>query len=147
MECPVGITLYNNRVYVSDQFNHYICVFRCDGTFIHTIGQSGQLNQPLDVAVGNNNQLLVADYGHSHISIFALDGDHVSKFGTAGAKRGRLGDPAGITIDKYGFILITEETNNCVSIFDKRWSLYTLLWVERFCHGTVFLSSWSSTQS
>ena len=119
MECPVGITIHNNRVYVTDQFNHYICVFRCDGTFIHTIGQSGQLNQPLDVAVGNNNQLLVADYGHSHISIFTLDGDHVSKFGTAGAKRGRLGDPAGITIDKYGFILITEETNNRVSIFDR----------------------------
>ena len=65
---PVGITIHNNRVYVADQCNERISVFQCDGNFIHTIGQSDQLNHPLDVAVS---------YGDHCISIFTLDGNYV----------------------------------------------------------------------
>ena len=116
---PVGITVLNNRVYVADQCNNRISVFQCDGKFIHTIGQSGQLRSPFDVAVNNNNQLLIADFNNHCISIFTLDGNYVSKFGTHGTSRGQLSKPSSLTIDMYGFIFIIERGNNRVSIFDK----------------------------
>ena len=111
LNCPLGITVHNNRVYVADQVNHRISVFQCDGKFIHTIGQSSQLKTPFDVAVNNNNQLLIANLDDGSISIFTLDGNYVSKFGTRA--------PCSLAIDMYGFILITEGGNHCVSVFDK----------------------------
>ena len=119
LDCPLGVTVHNNRVYVADQCNRRISVFQCDGNFIHTIGQSSQLNTPFDVAVNNNNQLLIADFSGHCISIFTLDGNYVSKFGTHGTSRGQLGTPSHLTIDMYGFILVTEGKNNRVSVFDK----------------------------
>ena len=116
---PLGITVHNNRVYIADQGNNRISVFNCDGKFIHTIGQSGQLSSPFDVAVNNNNQVLIAEDKNHCISIFTLDGNYVSKFGTLGTSRGQLSNPCSLTIDMYGFILITERGNNRVSVFDK----------------------------
>ena len=43
----------------------------------------------------------------------------MGKFGIRGSGRGQLYWPNGITADMYGFILVTESGNNCVSIFDK----------------------------
>ena len=118
LQNPVGITVYNKRVYVADQLNHRISVFRCDGNFSQTIGQSGELNCPLDVAV-TNNQLLVANYNGHCISIFTLDGYYISKFGKHGTGRGDLYHPTSLTIDMYGSIMITEQGNNRVSVFNK----------------------------
>ena len=115
---PLGLTIHNNRVYVADQCNNRISIFHCDGKFIHTIGQSSQLDKPFDVAVTNNNQLLIADFNHC-ISIFTLDGNYVKNFGTCGISEGQLSNPSSLTIDMYGFILVTERGNNRVSIFDK----------------------------
>ena len=118
MEYPVGITIHNNRVYVADQLNHRICVFQCDGIFIHTIGQSGQLNYPLDVVVNNKNQLLITEHHNNCISIFTLDGYYINKLGTPGTSKVRLRNPFSLTIDMYGFIFVTEWKNNRVSIFN-----------------------------
>ena len=115
---PVGVTVHNNRVYVADQGNNRISIFQCDGKFIHTIGQSGQLRSPFDVTGNNNNQLLIADHYNHCIFIFTLDGKYVSKFGTHGTSRGQLNGPSSLAIDMYGFILITDG-NDRVSIFDK----------------------------
>ena len=43
----------------------------------------------------------------------------MGKFGTQGTGRGQLSSPVGIATDMYGFILVTENGNHRVSIFDK----------------------------
>ena len=111
----MGITIYNNRVYVADQLTFRICVFLCDGAFTHAIAQ---LTLPTDVAI-NNNQLLIASGGNKCISVFTLDGNHVNKVGAGSISKGQLIKPAYLTTDKYGFILSTEKINNRVSVFDK----------------------------
>ena len=119
LDSPSGITVYNDRVFVADQFNHRISVFKCDGQFIHNIW-SGQLNCPQHVAVNDNNQLLIIVSNHDYISIFTLDGKYVGKFDKPGSGKGRLSGPSSVTVDLYGFIFVTESSNNNrVSIFDK----------------------------
>ena len=115
---PVGITVYNDRVFVVDRSNSCISVFQCDGQFIHTIG-SGQLSYPHDIVVTNNNQVLVADYGNHCISIFTLDSNYVGKIGTEGSNMGQLSGPSGVTVDLNGFTMVTEKGNHRVSVFDK----------------------------
>ena len=118
LDSPSGITVYNDRVYVADRYNHCISVFQCDGQFIHTI-KSGKLNCPQDVAVTNNNQLLVADWDHHCISILTLNGNYVGKIGTTGGDRGELSFPCSVTVGLCGFIMVAESFNHHITIFDK----------------------------
>ena len=118
LDVPVGITLQNGKLYISEYNNHRISVFQLDGQFSHIIG-SGCVQYPWHIAVSSNDQLLVANSGHHCISIFTLNGNYVGKFGTQGTGRGQLSSPVGIATDMYGFILVTEYGNNRVSIFDK----------------------------
>ena len=113
---PIGITTHHNKVFVSEESNVRISVFRTNGQFSHTIGK-GQLSYPYDVTVNTNNQLLVADYSHHCIYTFTLDGNYVSKFDGTG--RGQLSSPCGLTTDLYGFILVADTGNNRVSIYNK----------------------------
>ena len=119
-EHPEGLTVHNDKVYISD-FSFVkgcISVFQTDGVFLHTVG-SGQLGSPRDVAVDGNNQLLVADWRRVCIHTFILDGDYVGKFGTRGTGAGHLDDAHCVAVDLYGFILVADTDNHCVSIFDK----------------------------
>ena len=115
---PIGLLVYNHRVYVIVEDFNCISVFQTDGKFLHTIG-SGQMSSPYDVAVNGNNQLLVVNRDRYCIYIFTLDGDYVGKFGISGTGPGQLNRPRGVAVDFYGFILIADSNNNRVTIFDK----------------------------
>ena len=103
--------------YVVENSGHRISVFHCDGQFSHIIG-SGRLRYAWYVGV-SNDQLLVANASHNCISIFTLDGNYVGKYDTRGTGRKQLDSPYGIDIDMYGFIFVTEHSENRVSIFNK----------------------------
>ena len=49
---PVGITVYNDKIFVADYCHSCISVFQCNGQFSNTIG-TGHLKLPRDVAVTN----------------------------------------------------------------------------------------------
>ena len=96
---PIGITVHNGKVYVSECGSHRISVFQLDRQFSHVIG-SGHFSNPHHITVSMNDQLLVADYGNNCISIFTLDGNYVGNFGTEGTKSKRqLSGPSGIATD------------------------------------------------
>ena len=106
--CPRGIAIYNDEVYIAEQLNYRVSVFRCNGQFRRTIG-SGLLNESYDVAITYSQRLLVAEDG---ISIFNLDGSNMAKIIT------RVQYPHGIATDLYGSIFTTS-VSDIVVIFDK----------------------------
>ena len=110
---PRGLTLHNQKVYVTDCDNQCISVFKTNGKIYDTI-ESAELGTPNDVAVNGDNQLLIADVYHHCILRFTLDGNYVGKFG-----RGQLNYPYGIAVDHCGFILVADTNNHRVAIFDK----------------------------
>ena len=119
LNCPLGITVHNNSVYVANQVNHCISVFHCDGKFSHIIGSNQLSTATFGVAISDRNQLFVADFDNYCIFTFTLDGVYVGKIGTEGSDKGQLNHPSGIAVDKDGYILITEPGNFRVSIFNK----------------------------
>ena len=60
---PLGITVYNDKVYVVECNGQHVSVFQLNGRFSHIIG-SGHFNYPHYIAINANDQLLVADYYH-----------------------------------------------------------------------------------
>ena len=114
---PIGVTVHDHQVYITENGNNRVSVFQCNGQFLHIIG-ANHLKHPWYIAVSANH-LLVGNAGHDCISIFTLDGNYVGKYGTQGTGRGQLNFPCGIATDMYGYILVTECGNSRVSIFDK----------------------------
>ena len=120
LNCPVGITAHQDKVYVADRGNHRISVFKKDGKFHSIIGQQ-QLSQHFDMTININNEILIADWKHHCLRIFTLDGHcnnnmSLSKLGIGSLE---LKYPCSITTDSSGFILIANTSNHCISIFDK----------------------------
>jgi len=115
---PIGIAVHKGIVYVTDHGNSRVSVFDCDGQFCGIIGSPKQLQHPYGV-VCINNLLLVADWGLHSIFQFTLSGECVGKIGVQGTDKGQLNRPSGLITDTCGFILVTEDYNSRVSVFDK----------------------------
>ena len=108
---PIGITVHNDRLYIAEYGNSRISVFQLNGQFCSIIGG---LNHPYDVTVSGNEHLLVAIYNNNCITSFTLDGAYVGRF-----DKGQLSAPIGLTTDMHGFVLVTENGNNRVTVTDK----------------------------
>ena len=107
--CPCGIAIYNERLYVSE--SNRISVFQLDGEFCCTIG-SGQLQGGWDVTI-SDGRLLATDFTNC-ISTFALDGTYMGRF-----NKDELSHPIGLTTDKHGFVLVADNGNHCIAVFDQ----------------------------
>ena len=83
LNCPAGITIHNNKVFVAEQMSNQISVFDTNGNFKRIIGKR-ELTQPFDVAVdADKGQLLVADYAPNAqqcIHKYSLAGTHDDNF-------------------------------------------------------------------
>ena len=94
---PVGIDVSTNgQVYVANQFNHCVSVFK-DGTFIRTIGQ-GKLQYPMDVLVHSSGLVYVADSGNHCIAVFSREGELVRTFGSGGGGKGEFEWRSGVAV-------------------------------------------------
>ena len=118
LDCPLGITIHENRVYVADQCNYRVSVFQCNGKFSDIIPSPQLRSAPYDVVVNNSNQLLVAVRSMHCIFIFTFDGGYVGKFGKEGSDKGQLLNPTGIAVDKNDNILVIEGGNHRVFILE-----------------------------
>ena len=119
LNCPVGITTHQDRVYIADRGNHRISAFKNDGKFHSVIGQE-QLSQHFDMTININSEILAADWRHHCIYIFTLDGHYVNNITLRkGIGSLELKYTCSITTDSNGFILLADTNNHCISIFDK----------------------------
>ena len=119
MNFPIGITTYDNRVYVTERATKgYVSVFQSNGRFCFTFGTK-ELSDPYDVVVRDDGQLLVADCVKNCIYIYTPDGIFLRKFGTGGTGRGQLNSPFSLTTDVNLFVFVADTWNHRVIIFDK----------------------------
>jgi hypothetical protein len=72
---PYGICRDNSLVYFSDCISYCVQVYRCDGTFVRSIGQKGrevdQLYNPYGVCC-DSELLYIADSGNHRVQVFRL---------------------------------------------------------------------------
>ena len=118
LNAPVGIEISaNGQVYVANQSNHCVSVFREDGTFIRTIGQ-GKLRYPVDVLVHSSGLVYVADGWNTRIAVFSQKGELVRTFGSGGGGKGEFQCPCGVAVSPDDHHLyVSDEVNHRVQVF------------------------------
>ena len=119
--CPMGLKLNNNKLYVCDVDNHRIQVFDTELNYITSIGGGkgsgpGQFNGPCDVSFGDSSMLHVTDCFNHRIQVLDQDGTYVREYGQRGSDLGQLNRPAFIHVD-HDYVYVSDTCNHCVYVF------------------------------
>jgi len=79
---------------------------------------------PVDTAMGPNGRLYVLGRGHDgdqrgiQVCVMDVESEYYGVFGLAGEADGQFIWPAGIAIDREGFVYVSDEHLNRISVFD-----------------------------
>ena len=116
LDGPLGLTLYNNEVYVCDCNNHRIQIFDLNLNFVRSIDLHGkgrgEFSAPYDVKFDTAGNMYVADWGKSTVQVMDRSGQIILEFG-----EGKLARPSGVHIaDKY--VYVSDNSGHCVVVYD-----------------------------
>ena len=99
----VGLTLYNNQVYVCDTCYNQIHVFDLDLNFIQSIGSHGkgrgEFDAPYNVNFDRDGYMYVAEFGNQRVQVLDRSGHFIRVFG-----EGESSILALHIIDKYVYV-------------------------------------------
>jgi DNA-binding beta-propeller fold protein YncE len=110
-------------LYVVDDGNFRVEVFRQDGTFVRTFGaigrRSGQFSRPKGIAVDAAGHVYVVDSNFGNAQIFTSHGRLLMAIGTRGTQcgPGEYMLPEGIYVDKSGRVYIVDQFCRKVDIY------------------------------
>jgi len=125
MVWPAAIAIDSQqRLYVSDEWNHRITVFDTKGNVLDewgTLGSGdGQLNRPSGLAFDAEENLLVVDALNHRVQRFTKAGRFLAKWGTYGVGPGQLNMPWGVAVNAAGEVYVTDWRNDRVQKFTAR---------------------------
>lgn len=121
---PYGVaTAPGNVLWVADPVTASVSAFNENGSFIgKAFGSASNPNgpsnftAPVGVATDATGYLWVADWGANNVKGFK-NGQFQFQFGSAGSGGGQLSGPFGIAVAGSGNLLVTDETNSRVQVF------------------------------
>ena len=119
---PRGVAISSdNTVFVAAED----CVkkFTLEGQFIASVGSEGsgrlQFDEPWAIAYNStNNRVYVCDTYNHRITILNHDLTFHGSFGSKGSEAGQFNNPDGISVDRKGNVLVADELNNRIQVFD-----------------------------
>ena len=112
LKYPLGIDVSaNGQLYVANQYNYCVSVFREDGTFIRRIGRR-KLRYPRDVLVHSSGLVYVADGDNHHIAVFSQKGELIRTIGSRGGGKGEFEYPSSLAVSPDGHHLYVSDCNN-----------------------------------
>ncbi|MFP4497614.1 MAG: 6-bladed beta-propeller, partial [Vulcanimicrobiota bacterium] len=110
----------DDNLYILDQGSNQVLWFTPSGTYIKKWGSHGkdpcQFNQPSGIMVGKDG-IFVTDTRNHRIQKFTSTGEPVCSFGKPGTLPGAFMKPVGIAMGPDKTIIIIDEQDNSVSLF------------------------------
>ena len=113
----------DGNMFIVDNSNHRIQVFKPDGKFLRSLGKhgtyDGELNYPIAIAIdrSKNNVVCITDKDSHRISMFTSEGTFITSFDGKGGGSGLFDMPHGIAVDKNGVVYVCDFYNNRVQVF------------------------------
>ncbi len=80
--------------------------------------ETGELMNPLDVAISSNGTIYITDYNADRVQIFDYNMNPISSFGTTGTGPGEFNDPMGVTVDPDGYVYVADWANSRIQKFN-----------------------------
>ena len=114
-QCPVGLLLVGDRLYVSDYSLHRVQYFSATtGQYIGQFGcngkENGQFSNPRGMSTDGKGNILVADYSNNRVQVFKEDGTFVQVIQCDG-------NPSDVAVDNEGKIHVTIHNQHHVQVF------------------------------
>ena len=118
LNCPHGLSISRNgNIIVVDRSNKLIKIFSSSGEFLHKFGGEGSLGDPLH-CIQQGEYFIVSDFKDHCIKMFDREGKFANRFGMVGNKDGEFSNPAFLSVDKEGLLMVCEYRNARVQVFD-----------------------------
>jgi DNA-binding beta-propeller fold protein YncE len=141
----------DDSIYCTDDLNHIVAKFTCDGELLMTLGRAGQaadtgyvqtfdpweslakivrgappFNRPTSVSISMNNEIYVADgYGNARIHKFSSNGELLLSWGEPGGEPGQFRLPHSVRVDNRGWVWVVDRENHRIQIFEPTGKLLT----------------------
>jgi DNA-binding beta-propeller fold protein YncE len=118
-------------MYISDASSRKIVITDLRGTFVRSLGGSGdadgQFNLPVAMALNSKGCLVVADAFSSTVQIFDNKGVFLSKFGKRGDSPGNFQLIKSLAVDSTDNIYVVDGRAHSISIFNQQGELLLVL--------------------
>jgi len=125
----------DGRMYVVDNHNNCVVMYKPDGTYIRTFGgfgrEEGKFQSPTFAAFGRDGNLFIADCLNARIQVFDPEGGFLWSFGEYGNVLGTFCRPKGVFIAGDGRIYVADSMTHVIQVFDENGRFLFLLANER----------------
>ena len=124
---PIGLTIVDNDIYVSDSVLKKICVFNQKGEYKFSFG-SDILQRPSGIVYSHTQkQLYVADTKRHVVDVFDRQGNHLNVLGSRGTGRGHFNFPTYLWIDKEDKLYVSDTLNYRIQVFTSEGEVLMIL--------------------
>ena len=116
---PAGIAFdIDGRLLVADRGSHCVWLLTADGSQILKKVGSGLLHLPYGVATVFDGSIVVTESENNCIFIFSANGEFIRCFGRSGSEPGMFNHPRHICINRKGQLIVADEMNQRLQIFE-----------------------------
>ena len=109
------------RLYITDEYNHRITVFEQSGKFLSTWGVNGngdgEVNGPAGIAIDDDDNVYVVDQHNNRVQKFTAEGSYLLQWGEAGSGDGQFNLPWGVALDSKGDVYVADWRNDRIQKF------------------------------
>lgn len=114
--CATKSSTYDNYKH-SDK--NVVMKYTHNGKVITEFERSKQhMKYPRRITENINGDIYVSDHKESCVHVLTLEGRHKRKY--TGTEGNLIGEPCGLTCDRYGHVLVTDYKNHCVHLLDQQ---------------------------
>ena len=117
----VLVSRIKDYLYISDNDNHKIKVYKQNGAYEFEWGKFGEdygeFRYPGILAINQYNEVFVVDVLNTRVQKFDPFGKHISDIGSWGVLPGKFYRPKGVAIDKNGRVFISDSYMGVVQVF------------------------------
>lgn len=121
---PCGITISDDKLYVTDLTNHCVKVFDKNSRQLvlqiprDSSDTNAVLRSPTNVALDKEGRVYVSDTGGFTVQVYDAQGNHLRSLGDMGLQPGRFALPKGLGVDHEGRVYVADAAVGVVQLFD-----------------------------
>jgi DNA-binding beta-propeller fold protein YncE len=117
----VAASKLSNYLYVSDNNNHNIKVYKQNGTYDFEWGgfgeASGEFRYPGIMTLNEYNEIFIVDVLNTRVQKFDPFGKYIASIGSWGVLQGHLFRPKGVALDKKNRVLVSDSYLGVIQAF------------------------------
>ena len=124
----LAIHYKTGNIYITDQGNHRVQVFSCNGDYLFMFSE--KMNLPVGICISQNKVFVTQWSGHC-INMYELEGKLIKSFGSKGNGETQFNYPLGLDVsDKNNNIYVCDRSNHRIQILTEELKYHSVLGID-----------------